>query len=445
VYGNDDAAALRAAVTAGEIPVAVYGLGKMGLPLAAVLADVTGNVTGVDIDETVVEAVEAGESPVDGEPGLAELVAETSAHGSLSATTQSSAAAERARIHVVIVPTLLEDEQPDLSMLRAAVDAIAEGLAPGDMVIVESTVPPGTTRDVVAPRLAERSGLDIGEFGVAFCPERTASGRALEDIRGAYPKVVGGLDGESGRVAGLLYGEVTTNEVLYTEDATTAECVKLFEGVYRDVNIALANELARLAEPLDVNVGQAIDVANTQPFCEIHDPGPGVGGHCIPLYPHFLTNTVDIELPVVETSRAVNDGMPSFVVDAVTDMLDTQATPVDEATVLVLGVSYRAGVDETRKSPSRPVAAGLDARGADVWAADPDVDVGSVPEFPAKPLSMAAVEQTADRFDAVVVMTDHDAFSDIEYAAFGDAIAVDARDSLHELPLPTYVVGVGRT
>ncbi|MDS0258521.1 nucleotide sugar dehydrogenase [Haloarcula sp. S1CR25-12] len=446
VYAGDrDGAALQAAFANGEIPVAVYGLGKMGLPLAAVLAEVTGNVVGVDIDESVVAAIERGESPVEGEPGLAELVAETSADRSLTATTRGARAASDAQVHVLIVPTLMEEAEPDLSMLRAAVDAVGEGLSPGDLVIVESTVPPTTTRDVVAPRLADRSGLDPDEFGVAFCPERTASGRALEDIRGAYPKVVGGVDAESERVAGLLYDELTSNEVIPAGDATTAECVKVFEGIYRDVNIALANELARVADPLSVDVTRAIEVANTQPFCEIHSPGPGVGGHCIPLYPRFLTTTVDTDLPLIETGRAVNDEMPSFVTDAVVDLLDEQGVPVEDADVLVLGVAYRAGVDETRKSPSRPVVSQLDALGARVWAADPAVDVAAVPELPAEPVAVANVEQTASTYDAVVVMTEHDAYSDLDYEAFGDAVAVDARGSLGELPLPTYTVGAGRS
>ncbi|WP_328762105.1 nucleotide sugar dehydrogenase [Haloarcula salinisoli] len=446
VYAGDRAGtALQSAFATGEIPVAVYGLGKMGLPLAAVLADVTGNVVGVDIDESVVEAVAAGESPVDGEPGLSELVAETSADGSLSATTASGQAAADARVHVVIVPTLIEGTEPDLSMLLAAVDAIGSGLDAGDLVIIESTVPPGTTRDVVTPRLVERSGLDPAEFGVAFCPERTASGRAIQDIRGAYPKVVGGVDDESERVAGLLYDELTTNEVIPAGDATTAECVKVFEGIYRDVNIALANELAKVAEPLDVDVTRAIEVANTQPFCEIHDPGPGVGGHCIPLYPHFLTATVEMDLPLVETSRGVNDEMPSFVTDATVDLLEDNGVAIEDARVLVLGVAYRAGVDETRKSPTRPVVAELDERGADVWAADPAVDVPAVPDLPASACSMADLEATADRYDAVVVMTDHDAYADLDFAAFGDAVVVDARDTLGALPLTTYTVGAGRS
>ncbi|WP_328765796.1 nucleotide sugar dehydrogenase [Haloarcula nitratireducens] len=436
--------AIQEAFVDGEIPVAVYGLGKMGLPLAAVLADVTGNVTGVDIDPEVVDAVEAGESPVGGEPGLSELVAETAADGSLTASADPAAAAEGARMHVLIVPTLLDEtNEPDLSALLAAVDAVGEGLDSGDLVVVESTVPPGTTRDVVTPRLAERSGLDPSSFGVAFCPERTASGRALRDIRGAYPKVVGGVDDESERVAGLLYEKVTSNEVIRVGDATTAECVKVFEGIYRDVNIALANELARVTDLLDVDVNRAIEVANTQPFCEIHDPGPGVGGHCIPLYPHFLTSQVDIQLPLVETGRSVNDAMSTFVANAVVRCLDDRDVDVADADVLLLGVAYRAGVDETRKTPARPIADRLSKLGASVWATDPVVDVSGVPEFDATPLDHDGIEDAAARFDAVVLVTAHEEYERIDYGAFEDAVAVDTRAVLDGESLPVYTVGSG--
>ncbi|MBX0323176.1 nucleotide sugar dehydrogenase [Halomicroarcula sp. F13] len=447
VYAADSGGpALREAFVTGDVPVAVYGLGKMGLPLAAVLADVTGNVVGADIDPEVVAAVERGESPVEGEPGLAELVAETTAAGSLRVTGDPVDAAADGRFHVVIVPTLLDDRNdPDLSALLAAVDAIAEGLSPGDLVVVESTVPPGTTRDVVAPRLAERSGLDPEEFGVAFCPERTASGRALRDIRGAYPKVVGGVDAESERVASLLYDEVTSNEVVRAGDATSAECVKVFEGVYRDVNVALANELARVADPLDVDVRRAIEVANTQPFCHIHDPGPGVGGHCIPLYPHFLTSQVETDLPLIETSRSVNDAMPAFVTSSVVKLLGDEGTDVADADVLLLGVAYRAGVDETRKAPARPIARALSKLGADVYATDPVVDVGEVPDLEATPLDHDDIESAASQFDAVVLVTAHEDYETVAFDAFENGVVVDTRDVVEDDSPAVYTIGSGRS
>ena len=263
LYGSDVAEdRQRSAFLSGETPVAVYGLGKMGLPLAAVYADVTGNVVGADVDPDVVETVDHGNCHVEREPGLPELVSDLHDRGALRAVAEPAEAAAEAAIHVLIVPTpITDDNEPDLSILRAATRSVAEGLSPGDVVVVECTVPPGTTDGMVRETLLEESGLEAGEFGLVFCPERTSSGRALEDIRGAYPKVVGGVDAESRRVAGLVYGEINDEGVLPVSDATTAEAVKVFEGLYRDVNIALANELGRFADEMDIDVREAIETA----------------------------------------------------------------------------------------------------------------------------------------------------------------------------------------
>ena len=443
MYGTDKTGdGLTAQFTDGEYPVAVYGLGKMGLPLAAVLADVTGNVVGVDIDPDVVETVRRGASPVTGEPGLDELVAGQVASDSLAVTTDGTGAAAGASVHVVIVPTLLTDDQePDLATLLAAVDTIASGLTPGDLVVIESTVPPGTSRDVVRPRLAEKSGLNPDAFGVAFCPERTSSGRAIEDIRGAYPKVVGGVDGESERVAAALYDAVTSNDVIPAGSATTAECVKVFEGLYRDVNIALANELAQVAEPLDVDVLRAIEVANTQPFCDIHTPGPGVGGHCIPYYPYFLTTQVDRELSLVETAREVNDRMPAFVAQTIRSELNDGEDPPTNPTVLLLGATYRAGVAETRKAPARDIASELGDTGIEVHIVDPLLDREALAEFDAEPVSLAAVDSLDP--DGVVLVTAHDAFEAIDWTQFDDAFVLDARQFIEDDTAPSYTVGRG--
>jgi UDP-N-acetyl-D-mannosaminuronic acid dehydrogenase len=425
----------------GRLPVAVYGLGKMGLPLAAVYAETTGNVVGVDVDETVVDRIERGESHVDGEPGLDELVARLVTEGALRATTSGDAAASAATVHVVIVPTLLtEGSEPDLSALEAAVRAIGSGLAPGDQIVVESTVPPGTCRETVVPLAAAESGLDPDRFGVAFCPERTSSGRALRDIRGAYPKVVGGVDAESTRVAELVYGELTDNDVVRLADATVAEAVKVFEGVYRDVNIALANELARVADDLEFDANAAIEAANTQPYCDIHDPGPGVGGHCIPYYPYFLTSRTAVETPLLETARAVNDRMPSFVVSKLEALLAERGRDLSDARTLVLGLTYRPGVAETRATPAKPIVGALAARGGDVLVADPMLEDFSA--FDAEAVDVAAVGRTDP--DAVVLVTPHDAFRDLDYAAFGDAVIVDGRDALDlaDRPdRPVYTIG----
>lgn len=441
LYGSSlDAAAQHDLLTSGEIPVAVYGLGKMGLPLAGVIADRTENTTGVDIDSSVVDQINQGDCPIDGEPGLPELIETTVGAGQFSATTDAVSAASDASIHVIIVPTLIEDEEPDLATLQAVAESIGRGLDPGDLVCVESTVPPRTCREEIVPILETESDLEFGAFGVAFCPERTASGRALQDIRGAYPKVVGGVDAESTRAASVFYDELSTNEIHTVSDATTAECVKVFEGVYRDVNIALANELAKMADEMGTNVIEAIETANTQPYCDIHRPGPGVGGHCIPYYPYFLISPFETANPLLRTARQVNDSMPAFTVQKLVDGLSRKGISPAAASVVVFGVAYRPGVDETRKSPGIEIAALLTQRGMDVAAVDPIVDIDPLS---VDGISMDAVDPAA--FDGAILVTDHDEFDDICWEEFSDTVLVDGRNTLSndETGCQLYTIGAG--
>jgi len=448
VYGADvDADAVTRAFTTGEVPVGVYGLGKMGLPLAAVFADVTGHVVGADVDPDVVETVNAGDSHVKNEPGLADLVGELRERAALSAVADPARAAREASVHVLIVPTPITDEkEPDLSILEAATRSVGAGLDPGDLVIVECTVPPGTTDGLVRETLEAESGLQVGEFGLAFCPERTASGRALEDIRGAYPKVVGGVDDTSRRVAELLYEEINSAGVIPVSDARTAEAVKVFEGLYRDVNIALANELARFTDEMGVDVREAIEVANTQPFCEIHDPGPGVGGHCIPFYPYFLTRTVNRDSRLLETAREVNDSMPGFTVEKVLEGLEQLDITIVDATILILGITYRPGVPETAKSPALPIANRLGHHGADVYGVDPVLD-----EFSSDGFQFIPLEEAYDITpDAVVVVTPHEEFDDLDWKRLTNSggnpcFVLDGRDTLspESVELDTYTIGRG--
>ncbi|WP_416841512.1 nucleotide sugar dehydrogenase [Haloferax sp. DFSO52] len=433
----------RQAFREGSVPVAVYGLGKMGLPLAGVYAQSSGNVVGVDINDTVVRGVNDGECHVAKEPGLPELIAEQVERGALRATTESVEAAKSATVHVIIVPTpLTDDREPDLAAFEAVLDSIALGLKPGDMVIVECTVPPGTSSELVVPHLEAKSGVSRSEFGVAFCPERTASGRALRDITESHPKIVGGVDAEATRVASLIYGELTTNDVIAVSDATTAESVKLFEGVYRDVNIALANELARAGDDLGIDVRETIDAANTQPYSHIHEPGPGVGGHCIPWYPYFITSRVSEEMPLLLTARAVNDSMPAFTADKLRDELTRVGRSIDGATVAVLGVTYRPGVAETRATPAAGVIDRLRELGATVLAVDPMLDDELVASFGATPVSLADLSNHA--LDAVVMVTPHEEFADIEWGDFDDLVVVDGRDTLGDIGHSVYTIGGGQ-
>jgi UDP-N-acetyl-D-mannosaminuronic acid dehydrogenase len=433
---------MQEAFRSGDLPVGVYGLGKMGLPLAAAYAEVCGNVIGADTNEAVLTGVNRGECHIEGEPGLDALVERLVDEDALR-VTDNRAAAAAASVHVAIVPTrLADDDSPDISILESVVADIATGLSDGDLVIIECTVPPKTCREVVAPLLEVESDLAAGEFGVAFCPERTSSGRALEDIRGAYPKVVGGVDAPSTAAARTIYEQLNAKGVLTVADATTAEAVKLFEGVYRDVNIALANELARFTDDLAINVREAIETANTQPFCDIHDPGAGVGGHCIPYYPYFLAHDRSEGAPLLRTARDVNDSMPAFTVRKLREEFDAEGRSLAGATVLVLGVAYRPGVAETAATPARPIIDGLGAAGADVLCADPLID--DFADFAAAPVDVDAITDRA--VDGVVLVTPHEAFERIDWTAFpSPLVVVDGRGALDlsDTPHRVYTIGGG--
>jgi UDP-N-acetyl-D-mannosaminuronic acid dehydrogenase len=433
------------AFTRGEVPVAVYGLGKMGLPLASVFAETCGNVIGADVDPEVVSTIQNGGCHVKREPGLDSLVADLVDDGFLRATTDPRDAARDASVHVVIVPTPITDEkEPDLAILDTVIRDIATGLTAGDLVLVECTVPPRTTEERVFERLLEESDLDRGEFGVAFCPERTSSGRALEDIRGAYPKVVGGVDEESARAASVIYDAINSEGVLTVSDATTAEAVKLFEGLYRDVNIALANELAKFTDELGIDVREAIDTANTQPFCHIHNPGPGVGGHCIPYYPYFLIKPFETPSPLLSTAREVNDSMPSFTVSKVREGLESQGIAIEDSKVVVLGLTYRPSVEEIRASPAIPITHELTDLGADVYAVDPLLDTFDA--FAAQPVDQEDLYDLGA--DAIVLVTPHEEFKTIHWEELdtdteGLSVLIDGRATLGDLQLESWTYTIG--
>ena len=433
------------AFTGGEVPVAVYGLGKMGLPLASVFAETCGNVIGADVDPEVVTTIQNGGCHVKREPGLDSLVADLVGDGSFRATTEPRDAARDASVHVVIVPTPITDEkEPDLAILDTVIGDIATGLTEGDLVLIECTVPPQTTEKRVFERLIEESSLERGEFGVAFCPERTSSGRALEDIRGAYPKVVGGVDTESTRAASVIYDAINSEGVLTVSDATTAETVKLFEGLYRDVNIALANELAKFTDELGIDVREAIDTANTQPFCHIHDPGPGVGGHCIPYYPYFLIEPFETPSPLLSTAREVNDSMPLFTVSKVREGLESQGIAIEDSKVVVLGLTYRPGVEEIRASPSIAITHELSDLGADVYGVDPLLDTFDA--FEAQPIDQEDLYNLGA--DAIILVTPHEEFEMIRWEELdtdpdGPSVLIDGRATLDGLDFDAWTCTIG--
>jgi UDP-N-acetyl-D-mannosaminuronic acid dehydrogenase len=345
----------------------VVALGKIGLPIAAQLARKGHDVVGCDIDPRVVDTVNAGRAPFPGEAGLDELLAEVVPAGRLRATRDTAAAVAGGAELVIAVPPLIVDAaaRPDWRILDAVVDDIGRGLAGGTtpvVVSIETTVPVGTTRGRIAPALAARSRRATdADVAVVFSPERVFSGRVFADLA-TYPKLVGGLTSEGEARGVAAYEAFLDAEVLGMGSAEAAELTKLVETTYRDVNIALANEFARHADALGVDIGPVIDAANSQPFSHVHRPGVAVGGHCIPVYPRFyLAGDPGARLPAA--ARTVNEAMPAYAVDLLGD--------VAGARVLILGVAYRGGVKETAFSGAFGLRDELQRRGAVPVATDP--------------------------------------------------------------------------
>jgi UDP-N-acetyl-D-mannosaminuronic acid dehydrogenase len=382
------------------VKAVVVALGKVGLPLAAQIAR-HHEVVGCDIDPAVVEAVGAGRSPFPGEPGLDEALAEAVGAGRLRASTDTSAAVAEGPDLVVAVPPLLIDEDshaPDYSALNAVAEAIGGGLKAGATVSLETTVPVGTTRERLGPMLEAASGLRAEEdFGLVFSPERVSSGSALHDLA-AYPKLVGGVGPRSEADGIARYGAALDAPIWGMGSAEAAEMTKLAETVYRNVNIALANEYARFADAHGIDLDRVIEAANSQPYSHVHRPGIAVGGHCIPVYPHlYLDRDPDAHLP--RTADEVNRAMPAYAVDA----LERALGGLSGTTVAILGVAFRGGVKETAFSGAFPVRDELERRGARVLASDPLYDddelraLGFEPWAPATPVDAAVIQ--ADHAD----------------------------------------------
>ena len=422
--------------TAGR--AVVVGAGKMGLPLAVQFARHGWHVTAVDVNAAVVAAVNAGRSHVTEEPGLAEAVAEVHAAGLLDATTDAGAAVRSADVAVLIVPVMLDDaQQPDYRFMDSAVDSIGGGVHAGLTVIFETTLPVGDTRGRFAPRLESASGLKAeSDFFVAFSPERLYSGAVFANLA-TYPKLVGGIGPESGRRAANFYDSVLDAEIVAMSCAEAAEFSKIADTTYRDVNIALANDFARYADRVGVDIQEVIDGANSQPYSHIHQPGIGVGGHCIPVYPHLLLSRAP-DLEVVAVARRTNDAQ----VGAAIKSLEALLGGLDDVPILVLGLTYRAYVKEMAYSRAMPLMERLAFHGAKVSAYDPL-------------LSEAEIERccaTAYRwgepapFRAIVTQTEDGLWKSLDFGLFAQLeVILDGRNSLRDVDLPERVgyLGIG--
>ncbi|MFM2148847.1 MAG: hypothetical protein RLZZ187_1153 [Pseudomonadota bacterium] len=394
--------------------VCVHGLGHVGLPVAALLAEAGHEVTGCDPCAEVVAAVNAAR-PGSPEPGLDALLARVVATGRLSAGARPVAAT----FHLIAVPTpLAAGHAPDLRHVHQAADAIAPLLRAGDTVILESTVPVGTTEALAARLAAARPGLAVpGAVHVAHCPERVLPGRLLHELMHT-DRVIGGLTPACAEAAAALYRDVV-RAALLPATARVAEMVKLAENAFRDVNIAFAHELAAIAERLGVDVRQVIALANRHPRVGILSPGVGVGGHCIAVDPWFLVAAAPTETPLIQAARAVNDAVPGRVVAQVKAAALGFAAP----RIACLGLAYKPDVADLRESPAVAIATELARAGFTVSVADPFVAalpaaLRDVPRMEAAAAIAAA--------DVVAILVAHMSFRVLDRAVFEGKVVVDA-------------------
>ena len=427
--------------------VGVVGLGYVGLPLAVEMARSGYRTVGFEISQAVADGVMRGESHI-GDVS-SELLKAYVGEGLLSATSDLGRLAECDAIAICVPTPLSKTKDPDLSYVAAATQSIRATLRPEQLIVLESTTYPGTTRDVLLPVL-EETGLKAGEdFFVCFSPERVDPGNKVWHTRNT-PKVIGGVTPACVEVGAGLYGRVF-DTVVPVESVEAAELVKVYENTFRMINIALVNELAQMCDRLGVDVWNVMDAAATKPFGFMKfSPGPGLGGHCIPLDPHYLSwkmRTLAFKTRMIELASEINAEMPAYVVRKVADALNDDDKAVNHSRVLVLGVSYKKDVADLRESPALEIMRMLQAKGAYVTYHDPHCavieDDGHTPLRDLPMRSVALTDDVLAASDAVVIVTDH---GDVDYERIGQAVrlVVDTRGVMRRVSAAARVVGLSQ-
>jgi UDP-N-acetyl-D-mannosaminuronic acid dehydrogenase len=397
--------------------ICILGLGYIGLPTASVFATHGYNVIGVDVKEEIINDMKNGSIHID-EPGLETLALASLKSGRLHVQTKP----EVADVFIICVPTpfLKETKKSDLSFVKTATESIVPYLKKGNLVILESTVPPLTTQEIIIPIL-KKSGLKVGEeLFVAYCPERVLPGKILTELV-KNDRIIGGVNMKSAVKARDLYRSFVEGKIHLT-NTTNAEMIKLMENTYRDVNIALANEFMKVSEEIGTNIWEAISLANKHPRVYIHDPGPGVGGHCIAVDPWFIVDVDDKDTNLIKTARKTNDEIPDFIVEFVEKELSEVENPI----ITVFGVAYKGNVGDTRESPATHIISKLKDKGYEIRVYDP-----LVKEYRYDLLSLSDAVKNSD---CILVLANHDIFNNLDLkdiaASMRNKKVIDTRNFL---------------
>lgn len=406
--------------------VGVIGLGYVGLPLAVEFANAGFSVTGIDVQASKVAELNAGRSYIQDVP--TETVRQHVESGHLRASTDFSVIADLDTVNIAVPTPLRKTKDPDMSFVVVAAERVAEYMHPGMLIILESTTYPGTTEELLLP-MFEKSGLKAGEdFFLCFSPERVDPGNPQYHTRN-IPKVVGGITRACTDMGALLYSQALES-VVPVSSTSVAEMVKLLENTFRMINIGLVNEMAMMCDRMGINVWEIIDAAATKPFGFMpFYPGPGLGGHCIPIDPFYLswkTKQAGIEARFIDLAGYINGQMPRFVVDKIQAALNTQAKPLMGSHVHVAGVAYKRNIDDLRESPALDIILLLEQRGAQVTYTDPYIPTL---RLNGHCLTSTNLQENAAIADCVVIVTDHKAF---DYSALVDnaRLIIDTRNAL---------------
>lgn len=426
VFGRSDAE-IDLLVRGKQSGIAVVGFGYIGTVIGAVLAERGWPVTGIDVRQNVVDEINLGKTSVP-EPGLNKLVSNSARAGRLRATTDFGALAENDFVIVTVGTPLGRDFEPVVDDIEAAARAVGEHLHAGHLVILKSTVPPDTTENLLQPILEETSGLLAGvDFGLAFCPERLAEGRAIRDLT-SIPVVVGAVEERSARACSTLWRHALGVDVVVVDDPRTAEMVKLADNLWIDLNVALANELAKLCDRLGMDVLQVIDAANTLPKVNhnvnILMPSMGVGGYCLTKDPWFidhLGHSVGLDLAIPRTSRTVNDTMPAYTYELLKQVLANQGKAIETSRIAVLGIAFKNDTGDCRLTPTKSIVALLEESGCDLSVHDPWVTDEEALTVTNIPLT-ADIESAVEDADALVLLTGHRQFHQIPLVRLADLV-----------------------
>ncbi|MGF1765681.1 UDP-N-acetyl-D-mannosamine dehydrogenase [Aliivibrio kagoshimensis] len=405
--------------------VSVIGLGYIGLPTAAVIASRGIDVVGIDVNQHAVDTINAGNIHIV-EPDLDIAVRSAVTVGKLRATTTP----ESAEVFMVAVPTPFkgDNHQPDLSYIEAAANAIAPVLEKGNLVILESTSPVGTTEKLSEWLQQARPDLsfpqdkgDAADINVAHCPERVLPGYVMQELI-SNDRVIGGLSNRCSEKAASLYQTFVRGECIIT-NARTAEMAKLTENSFRDVNIAFANELSVICEKLKINVWELVKLANRHPRVNILNPGPGVGGHCIAVDPWFIVDSCPDEANIIRQARLTNDAKPHYVIEQITKAADEFKRPV----IACLGLAFKADIDDLRESPALQIVEELVGKGiGEIIAVEPNIQ--ALPEkLNAKDIELTSLENALEKANVVVVLVDHKEFKASDKTQFATKVVIDTR------------------